>query len=155
MLAVSWGKSGYLMLPVGVKGAPPLVFKGAIDGDSVINSIQQLDNYFDLIQLLNNTLRARYAVNLCIQPAYTWYAMQKCYLMTLTWANMSRDLQIAFRFAGFAKKAIVQLSMTRITNSNIMEFVAQSNISHYCCMDVSKQETQFLYEYGFWAEVQA
>ena len=46
-----------------------------MDGNTLITFILQLENYFGLMQLEDENLKARYAETLLIDRARTWFAI--------------------------------------------------------------------------------
>ena len=60
-------------LPASVRPALPPAFHGKMDGTTVSKFIHQLDVYFDLVDLKDDTKRGQIAVGLLEGQAHTWY----------------------------------------------------------------------------------
>ena len=55
-----------------VKPSLPAAFGGKMDGMTVSGFVHQLDTYFDLVDLKDNSKRGQIAVTLLEGSAYTW-----------------------------------------------------------------------------------
>ena len=60
-------------LPASVRPALPPAFHGKMDGTTVSKFVHQLDVYFDLVDLKDDTKRGQIAVGLLEGQAHTWY----------------------------------------------------------------------------------
>ena len=63
-------------LPAAVKPSLLAMIGGKMDGTMVSRFVHQLDTYFDLVDLKNDSKRGQIAVTLLEGPAYTWYSVQ-------------------------------------------------------------------------------
>ena len=60
-------------LPASVRPALPPAFHGKMDGTTVSKFVHQLDVYFDLVDLKDDTKQGQIAVGLLEGQAHTWY----------------------------------------------------------------------------------
>ena len=67
------GNSG---LPAGVKAPVPASFNGACDGDSVMNFVNSVNTYFDLVGMHGCIQKTRFASVLLEGKAHTWFMVQ-------------------------------------------------------------------------------
>ena len=63
-------------LPAAVKPSLPAAFRGKMDGTTVSRTVHQLNTYFDLVDLKDDSKRGQIAVTLLEGSAYTWYSIQ-------------------------------------------------------------------------------
>ena len=70
----------------------PNKFRGERDGDTVRNFTQQLQNWFDLVQLTNANQQARFAHTLLDGPALDWFEAQNFDMSQLHWPTLCADL---------------------------------------------------------------
>ena len=63
-------------LPAAVKPSLLAVFGGKIDGTTVSRFVHQLDTYFDLVDLKDDSKQGQIAVTLLEGSVYTWYSVQ-------------------------------------------------------------------------------
>ena len=63
-------------LPAAVKPSFPSSFGGKMDGTTGSRFVHQLDTYFDLVDLKDDSKRGQIFVTLLKGSAYTWYSIQ-------------------------------------------------------------------------------
>ena len=94
-------------LPAAVKPSLPATFGGKMDGTTVSRFVHQLDTYFDLVDLKDDSKRGQIAVTLLEGPAYTWYSVQG---NVTGWARLKAALLGYFKPANYAYKTRQALS---------------------------------------------
>ena len=72
-----------------------------MDGPSVIRFCNQLDVYFDLVELVDDSKRCKIAVTLLEGSAYTWYTVQG---VTSSWRALKGKMLAYFKPADYAFK---------------------------------------------------
>ena len=88
-------------LPVAVEPSLPATFGGKMDGTTVSRFVHQLDTYFDLVDLKDDSKRGQIAVTLLEGPAYTWYSVQG---NVTGWVRLKAALLGYFKPADYAYK---------------------------------------------------
>ena len=72
-----------------------------MDGTTVSRFVHQLDTYFDLVDLKDDSKRGQIAVTLLEGPAYTWYSVQG---NVTGWVRLKAALLGYFKPADYAYK---------------------------------------------------
>ena len=88
-------------LPAAVKPSLLAAFGGKMDGTTVSRFVHQLDTYFDLVDLKDDSKQGQIAVTLLEGSAYTWYSIQG----NITgWVRLKAALLGYFKPANYAYK---------------------------------------------------
>ena len=124
-----------------------------IDGDSVQNFVNALDNYYDLMNLRGSNQQARYAEALLTDKACTQFAIQSYDLQTLVQNTLKSDLLVQFRPADYMQQAHQQLLHTRQNSPDVADYIARFNLEYNRCSNVSEEEAKFLFKENLWSEI--
>jgi len=74
----------------------PEKFDGKMDGDSVRAFVETVDNYFDLVQLHDANLQARFVYLLLIGPAVDWFRANGFELHRIGWSLLRQSMVAYF-----------------------------------------------------------
>ena len=110
-----------------------------MDGTTVSRFVHQLDTYFDLVDLKDDSKRGQIAVTLLEGPAYTWYSVQG----NITgWVRLKAALLGYFKPANYAYKTRQALSKWT-QKGGITEYIVGFSESFTQCSDVDGAEALF------------
>ena len=110
-----------------------------MDGTTVSRFVHQLDTYFDLVDLKDDSKRGQIAVTLLEGPAYTWYSVQG---NVPGWVRLKAALLGYFKPADHAYKTRQALSKWT-QKGGITEYIVGFSECFTQCSDVDGAEALF------------
>ena len=122
-----------------VKPSLPATFGGKMDGTTVSRFVHQLDTYFDLVDLKDDSKRGQIAVTMLESPTYTWYSV----LGNVTsWVRLKTALLGYLKRADYAYKTRQALSKWT-QKGGITEYIVRFSERFTQCFDVNGAEVLF------------
>ena len=110
-----------------------------MDGTTVSRFVHQLDTYFDLVDLKDDSKRGQIAVTLLEGPAHTWYSVQG---NVTGWTRLRTALLGYFKPADYTYKTRQALSKWT-QKGGITEYIAGFSERFTQCSDVDGAEALF------------
>ena len=122
-----------------------------MDGTTVSRFIHQLDTYFDLVDLKDDSKRGQIAVTLLKGSAYTWYSIQG---NVTGWVRLKAALLGYFKPADYAHKT--RQSLAKWTQKEgITEYIIGFSERYTQCSDIDCAEALFHFLDGLSPQLQA
>ena len=122
-----------------------------MDGTTVSRFVHQLDTYFDLVNLKDDSKRGQIAVTLLEGPAYTWYSVQG---NITDWVRLEAALLGYLKPADYAYKT--RQSLAKWTQKGGINEYIVGFFEHYTqCSDVDGAEALFHFLDGLSPQLQA
>ena len=138
-------------LPAAVKQSLPAVFGDKMDETAVSRFVHQLDTYFDLVDLKDNSKRGQIAVTLLKGSAYTWYSIQG---NVTGWVRLKAALLGYLKPADYAYKTRQSLAIWT-QKGGITEYIVGFSEYYTQCSDINDTEALFCFLDGLSPQLQA
>ena len=129
----------------------PAAFEGKMDGTTVSRFAHQLDTYFDLMDLKDDSKRGQIAVTLLEGSSYTWYSVQG---NVTGWVRLKVALLDYFKPAYNAYKARQALAKWT-QKGGINEYTVGFSERFTQCSDIDGAEELFHFLDGLSSQLQA